>query len=181
MITKGHSRMHADSRHLRNIAYRHDCFVTDQMHKISRDIVDFAAEHGAGMIVIGVNKEMKSGSSLGKRNNQNLHAIPHYRLRQMIEYKAEEIGITVVSQEESYTSKADFTSYDFIPVYGKEKGTPSFSGKRIGRGLYECHSGKLINADLNGAANILRKAVPDAFRGIRDYGFLADPEVYRFV
>ncbi len=181
MITKEHENIHADSRHLRKIAYRHESFVTDQMHKISRDIVEFAAEHGAGTIVIGVNREMKSGSHLGKANNQNLHAIPHYRLRQMIEYKAAEMGIAVIIQEESYTSKADFTAGDFIPVYGKEKGTPSFSGRRRGRGLYVCHDGRVINADLNGAANILRKAVPDAFMGISDCGFLADPEVCRFM
>ena len=59
--------------------------------------------------------------------------------------------------EESYTSKADFLLADVIPVYRKEKGEPIFSGKRIRRGLYRSGNGQIFNADVNGAANILRK------------------------
>ena len=76
----------------------------------------------------------------------------------MITYKAQRAGIIVIEQEESYTSKADFLSNDLIPVYGKEKGEVSFSGSRIKRGLYKSATGVIINADINGAANIMRKA-----------------------
>ena len=75
----------------------------------------------------------------------------------MISYKALIAGIEVVWQEESYTSKADCTAGDLIPVYGKERTHPVFSGRRIERGLYLCKAGYCINADCNGAANILRK------------------------
>ena len=96
-------------------------------------------------------------------------------------------GIKVILQEESYTSKADITSADAMPVYGKENGTlPVFSGKRVSRGTYRCADGMLINADCNGAANILRKAFPECFsvtasvRGARaaqeSFRFLAHPE-----
>ena len=82
----------------------------------------------------------------------------------MLEYKAELVGITVIVQEESYTSKANFLALDPIPVYGKA-GTNdvAFSGKRIKRGLYKTSADKLINSDVNAAYNILRKAIPNAF------------------
>ena len=81
-----------------------------------------------------------------------------------IRYLAEAEGIRVTEQEESYTSTADFLSGDKIPVYSKDTPvTASFSGKRISRGLYMSGTGLCINADLNGSANILRKAYPDAF------------------
>ena len=80
----------------------------------------------------------------------------------MILYKALCAGISVIEQEESYTSRADVTAGDAMPVYGKEKALPVFSGKRLERGLYLCNHGYCINADCNGAANILRKAFPQA-------------------
>ena len=65
---------------------------------------------------------------------------------------------------------------DPMPVYGKEEGRPVFSGKRIQRGLYKTASGLILNADCNGAANILRKAVPGAWKNTKDFKFLACPE-----
>lgn len=69
---------------------------------------------------------------------------------------------------------------DVIPVYGKEEGTPSFSGRRIHRGLYRSQDGTLLNGDINGAANILRKAFPNAFDDLMDFSFLERPSVYGF-
>ena len=64
-----------------------------------------------------------------------------------------------IEQEESYTSKASFLDMDELPIFDAEKPyNGSFSGKRIKRGLYKSKSGRLINADVNGAANILRKS-----------------------
>ena len=81
-------------------------------------------------------------------------------------------GIRYEEQEESYTSKADFLEQDFIPVYGtKEAGTAVFSGKRTCRGQYRSKNGTVLNADVNGALNILRKHVPDAFRNITDFRY----------
>ena len=154
----------------------HDCFMKDMMHKISTDIVRYCAEHGVGTIVMGVNRGWKQGSDMGKVNNQNFTGIPHDRLRKMIMYKAARKGIRIMEQEESYTSKADITAMDFIPVYGRENGNVEFSGRRIKRGLYACSAGYSVNADCNGAANILRKAVPDAWEGTEDFRFLATPE-----
>ena len=176
IITKGTERKHADSARLRRLSLHHDCFMKDMMHKISTDIVRYCAEHGVGTIVMGVNRGWKQGSDMGNVNNQNFTGIPHDRLRKMIMYKAAREGIRVMEQEESYTSKADITAMDFIPIYGRENGNVGFSGKRIKRGLYSCSAGYAVNADCNGAANILRKAVPDAWEGTEDFRFLATPE-----
>ena len=180
IITKGTERKHADSARLRRLSLHHDCFMKDMMHKISTDIVRYCAEHGVGTIVMGVNRGWKQGSDMGKVNNQNFTGVPHDRLRKMIMYKAARKGIRIMEQEESYTSKADITAMDFIPVYGRENGNVEFSGRRIKRGLYACSAGYSVNADCNGAANILRKAVPDAWEGTGDFRFLATPETAGF-
>jgi putative transposase len=80
-------------------------------------------------------------------------------LTRMIQYKAAEQGIAVTLTEEAYTSKASFLDQDPLPRYD-EKGEWLFSGKRIHRGLYTSTKG-LIHADVNGAANIMRKVFPN--------------------
>lgn len=179
-ITMGHEHLHADSAHLDHISEKHDCRVTDVLHKISTQIIEWCVFHRVGLLVIGTNPLWKQNSNIGKQNNQTFVSIPHARLRWMIEYKALAAGITVVEQEESYTSRADVTAADPIPVYGQENGRPSFSGKRIARGLYRTASGLVINADGNGGANVLRKAVPDAWTEVTDFSFLANPEIVDF-
>ena len=107
----------------------------------------------------------------GKQNNQNFCQIPHARLISMLTYKAELVGITVVLTEESYTSKASFLDRDPLPVWGPNDETKhTFSGKRVKRGLYQSANGREINADINGAGNMIRKVAPDAFgsEGVED-------------
>ena len=180
ILTKGTKNKKADSAFLSRLSLHHDCFIKDQMHKISTDIIRFCIQHRAGTLVIGSNTYWKQHMNMGKRNNQNFGGLPHSQLKQMIQYKAMIAGIDVVLQEESYTSKADVTAGDFIPVYGKDKGRHTFSGRRVERGLYLCSKGYCINADCNGAANILRKAFPDAWKDIDDFHFLAAPESIGF-
>lgn len=179
-ITKGHPNMHVESKRLNSLSLHHECFVKDQLHKISSSIIEFCLNHNVGTIVIGSNKNWKQKNDIGKVNNQNFNSIPHYKLKQMIQYKAENYGIRVIEQEESYTSKADVTAKDIIPVYGETKVKPVFSGKRIERGLYFCSKGYCINADCNGAANILRKAFPDIWDNVSDFHFLACPTSMNF-
>lgn len=180
LITQGHAHKHAESVFLSNLSARHACFNKDQMHRISMDIIRYCIDHRVGTLVLGVNKFWKQRSNMGKINNQKFVSIPHNQLRWMISYKAMTAGITVIEQEESYTSKADITAKDFIPVYGKETGRPVFSGRRVERGYYLCSLGYCINADCNGAANILRKTFPDTWDKISDFRFLAMPETIRF-
>ena len=82
----------------------------------------------------------------------------------MLTYKAKLVGIQVVVQEESYTSKASFLDRDSIPTYDPKRAEkPRFSGKRETRGLYRALNGRRIHADINGSYNIARKAFPDSF------------------
>jgi putative transposase len=142
------------------------------MHTASRWIVEDLVAHGIGTLVVGKNDQWKQEANMGKRNNQNFVGIPHARFISMLSYKAELAGITVILTEESYTSKASFLDCDAMPVYDphrKEK--PTFSGRRIERGLYRAADGTLINADCNGSGNIIRKVAPDAFqqaKGVED-------------
>jgi len=100
---------------------------------------------------------------LGKQTNQNFVSIPHARLIEMLEYETRLVGIKVIVQEESYTSKSNFLGLDPIPVYGKTDKDPVFSDRRLKRGLYKTSARQLINSDVNGSYNILRKAIPNAF------------------
>jgi putative transposase len=137
--------------------------VDNYLHYTSRTIVNILVAQRIGTLVIGKNAQWKTDINLGKQTNQNFVSIPHARLIEMLEYKAFLVGIKVIVQEESYTSRANFLGLDPIPVYGKTEKKPAFTGKRINRGLYKTSTNQLINSDVNGAYNILRKAIPNAF------------------
>lgn len=133
-------------------------------HNASRYIVDWCEKNNIDTLVIGENKNWKNESNMGKKNNQNWISIPHNMLKDQIEYKCEDLGIEVLKQEESYTSKASFLDREKIPVYKSGKDNfYEFSGKRIKRGLYKASDGTIIHADLNGAYNIVRKKLGDVF------------------
>uniref|UniRef100_UPI0038995BED zinc ribbon domain-containing protein n=1 Tax=Aerosakkonema funiforme TaxID=1246630 RepID=UPI0038995BED len=108
--------------------------------------------------------------NLGQRNNQQFVNIPHYRLIEMLTYKAQLKGIQVIITEESYTSQSNALDGDALPKYGEKK--PVFQGKRITRGLYKTANGRLLNADVNGSFNITRKVIPDVLdQGIKGLPF----------
>ena len=137
--------------------------IDNYLHHTSRLIVDILIAKQIGTLVIGKNAQWKTEIDLGKPTNQNFVSIPHARQIEMLEYKARLVGIKVIVQEESYTSRANFLGLDPIPVYGKIDKDIFFSGKRIKRGLYKTSIGQLINSDVNASYNILRKAIPNAF------------------
>ncbi len=99
----------------------------------------------------------KQEAQLGKRNNQNFVSIPYYILLNQITYKAEEVGMNVIEQDESHTSKCSFLDNESVEHHSK------YLGKRIRRGLFRSSKGILINADVQGALNIIRKAFSNAF------------------
>jgi putative transposase len=154
------------SKRLEKINHKRFNQVKDLFHKASHQIEKIALEEEIDTIVIGHNKDWKQNSDMSKKNNQSFTTIPHSLLIQMITYKAERHGIRVILTEESYTSKASFLDIDDIPVYGEDGSKKTFSGKRIKRGIYRSKNGTLINADVNGSANIMRKVFPEAFEEV---------------
>lgn len=133
--------------------------VNDYIRKTSRIIVDYCIKNNIGSLVIGYNPTLQQGSNMGKRNNQNFVNIPIGQLRENIKYLCKINGIQYKEQEESYTSKASFFDNDVLPVYNADNPQKyEFSGKRISRGQYQSKNGRVINADVNGALNILRKS-----------------------
>ena len=133
--------------------------VNDYMSKTAKKIIDYCIAHNIGTLVIGYNETFQRNSDIGRQNNQNFVNIPFGKLRFKLEYLCELNGIVFVKQEESYTSKASFWDKDVIPVYNADNPQNyHFSGKRAERGLYRTANGKLLNADVNGALNILRKS-----------------------
>jgi putative transposase len=141
------------SRQIDRLTTKRNRKVKDYLHKASRFIIDTLVGQGIGTIVVGRNANWKQAVNIGSRNNQNFVQIPHAQFWQMIQYKARLVGIEVMLQEESYTSKCSFLDLESI---GKQV---SYQGKRIKRGLFRASNGRLINADCNGAYNIMRKAV----------------------
>jgi putative transposase len=146
--------------------------IDHYMHAASKRIIDLLVQEGIGVLCIGKNDAWKQECEMGKRNNQNFVQIPHARFISMLTYKAELVGIRVQITEESYTSKASLLDLDPLPVRKNGDETKhTFSGKRVKRGLYRAANGRYINADINGAGNIIRKVAPDAFQqaeGVED-------------
>ncbi len=160
--TKGASKKFVMTEEAHRLCVWRNRRIYDTINKIGSSIIAWCCDNDIDTIVIGHNTHWKQNASMGKKNNQTFVQIPLYKLIKNITYRAERCGIRVIEREESYTSKASFLDNDVIPTYGEVK-EPKFSGKRIKRGLYKAANGTIINADLNGSANILRKEFSDAF------------------
>ena len=133
--------------------------VNDYMNKAARKLINYCINNDIGTLIVGYNETFQRNSHIGKQNNQNFVNIPYGQLRNKLEYLCKLNGIVFVKQEESYTSKSSFWDRDDIPVYNADNPKEySFSGRRTHRGLYKTASGKTINADINGALNIMRKS-----------------------
>ena len=182
ILTKGHDpkKVSLKTKMLDSISGNRAFFLNDELHKISSHIVRECMRRDVGIIVIGKNDQWKTKAEMSKKSNQKFVQIPHCTLIHMIRYKAEREGIKVILQEESYTSMASSFDRDVIPVYGEEEnGEYRFSGRRIARGLYRSMNGFVISSDINGSANILRKAFPEAFEGM-DMSFLQEVKTIKF-
>ncbi len=154
--------------------------VNDAIKKTARYIIDYCIVNDIGTIVVGYNLDFKRHSNLGKRNNQNFVQIPLGDLRQQLEFLCWKYGINYIEQEESYTSKSSFLDKDKLPEYRAEQPyTGKFSGQRIHRGLYKSKNGTIINADVNGSANILRKSKQNFDYEKLCIGLLASPRRIR--
>ena len=156
--------------------------INDYLSKAARTIVNYCLNNDIGKLVLGYNEDFQRNSNIGSMNNQNFVNIPYGKLRDKLIYLCKLYGIEFKLQEESYTSKASFFDGDEIPIYDKENLQEYvFSGKRIKRGLYQTSGGKLINADCNGALNILRKSKVVDLSVLYNRGELNTPKRIRVV
>lgn len=148
------------SNKIKRVTNKRNQSIENTLHVASRKVVDWLLENNMKYLVIGKNIGWKQDINIGKMNNQNFVQIPHAKLIEKLQYKCKEHNILVILQEEAYTSKASFLDLDNIPTYSKANSKEiRYSGRRIYRGLYKANNGKLMNADLNGALNILRKVI----------------------
>ena len=115
------------------------------------------------------NRIWKTGVNIGDKNNQNFTLIPHSKFINMLEYKCRLVGIDVILQEESYTSKCSLV--DLEPIEHRDE----YVGRRISRGLFKSKDGIIINADINGSGNIMRKAIPNCLTTNGIEGFVVSP------
>ena len=150
--------------------------VKDYINKSTRHIVNYCIANNIGNIVSGYNQEFQRNSNIGKANNQKFVQIPYGNFRITLRNLCERYGITYIEQEESYTSLASFWDKDEIPIYNPNaQNNYKYSGHRVYRGMYKTKEGKYINADLNGALNILRKSNVVSVKGLYSSGVLGAP------
>ena len=131
--------------------------LKDYINKIARHIANYCIDSGIGTVVFGWNQGIKQEVSMAKRNNQNFVQLPTARLKERLKVVLSETGVKFVETEESYSSKASFLDGDEIPVFGNKPEKWKASGKRTATKLYRTAKGWIVNADCNGAANILKK------------------------
>ena len=131
--------------------------MRDGINKAAKLIVSHCLKYGIGTLVMGWNEGFKINANLGKLNNQKFVQMPLGKLKSRVKQLGDLHGIKFVETEEAYTSKASFLDGDSLPKYGEKPMGWKASGNRIKRGLYWTADGFVVNADLNGAANILRK------------------------
>lgn len=157
------------SNKIEKLIFKRNNKVNDYIHKTSRYVINYCVEHKIQNIVIGYNKGWKDGINIGRRNNQKFVSIPFLKLINQLKYKGEEIGIDVILTKESYTSKCSALDLEHIKKH------ESYLGKRVKRGLFKTAKGLLINADVNGSMNILRKVIGDDFVNLLGRGLAISP------
>ena len=146
------------SKSIHRLWSRRSWTLQTRIHQITAFLTALFDEMQIETVFIGKNKNWKQGVPFGKVVKQRFTYLPYETFIEQLRYKCQLRGISVIVQEESYTSKASFLDNDDIPVHGKT-GNPRFSGCRIMRGLYRTSTGRLINADVNGSYNIMRKGL----------------------
>ncbi len=156
--------------------------MRDGINKACRIVINHCLENNIGTIIFGWNKRNKDSINIGQKNNSEFVTIPTARLKDRIAQMCEQYGIQFLETEESYTSKASFLDGDYLPTIGEKPKDWKPSGKRTKRGLYRVGYGQwYINADCNGAANIIRKVSRTLGLNLNrlSRGVLSHPQRYR--
>jgi putative transposase len=158
------------SKRIEKLTHDRNMKVSDYLHNTSATIRDYCIEYRIGTVVIGKNDGWKQRVNIGKVNNQKFVTIPHDTLVRQLQYKLGDIGITVIVQEERYTSKIDHFAFESMEHHDR------YQGKRVKRGLFQSSTGTCVNSDVNGAIGILRKVIgDDPLRGLFDRGCVLQP------
>jgi IS605 OrfB family transposase len=156
--------------------------TNDYIKKSARLIINHCITNDVGTLIVGYNSDFKRNINLGKSTNQQFTQISFGALREQLENLCEQYNIKYVEQEESYTSKASFLDNDNIPTFGPHNTNKyKFSGKRIKRGLYKSAEGLILNSDINGALNIMKKSKQNINIDKLCIGLLASPIRLRIV
>ena len=152
------SKNYKDTKRIKNLRKKSNNFCDNYIHTASRMIVNLALKNNCSKIVIGDFKGIKNG------NKAKLFVkIPHTRLIELIKYKAKKVGIKVIMVNESYTSGCSCLD-------GEKVGKNAYNKKRrISRGMFRSNQNILINADVNGAYNILYKFTKTSAKSISEY------------
>jgi putative transposase len=146
-----------ETRQLQRLSLKRNNKIRDFFHKTSRAVIKYCIANNIGRIIIGYNPNWKQEINLGKKNNQNFVALPFLNLIHQLQYKGELVGIVVDITNEDFTSKCSFL--DDEPIIHHKR----YIGTRTSRGLFKSKHEQIINADCNGAYNIAKKVVPNAF------------------
>ena len=146
------------SKFINQLLYKRTEQLRNYIGYYTNKLIEILRTERISKLVVGYNKGWKQEINIGSKNNQSFVNIPFRKILDILRYKLEDNGIEYKEQEESYTSKASYLDNDEIPIYKEETNEIKFSGRRIKRGIYKSKQGKIINADLNGALNILKKS-----------------------
>ncbi|MEH2296350.1 IS200/IS605 family accessory protein TnpB-related protein [Nostoc sp.] len=131
--------------------------MRDAVNKAARIVINHCVDNKIGTVIFGWNYRQKDSANMGKKNNQKFIQIPTAKLKGRIAQLCEQYGINFIETEESYTSKTSFLDNDVLPTIGAKPDGWKSSGTRITRGQFKTSTGIKINADCNGAVNIIRK------------------------
>lgn len=165
-LNNGWNKSKTRTNRMKRIDSKRNNMIEDLIHKYSRLVVDYAVCNDVSVIVIGNNKDWKRESKMSKKVNQSFVGIPHQKFINKIIYKSEMEGVKVILTEESYTSGTSFLDNE-LPIKANYN-----KSRRIKRGLFKSNKGKLINSDVNGSYQIMKKVFPNVFdHGIEDCGF----------
>lgn len=148
------------SKKLDSITFKRYQRIKNYMHNTSALIIKWCVEHDIDTLVVGKNDTWKQE----KKGMQNFTFIPYEMLLGQLDYKCKDTGIKYIETNEAYTSGTSYLD-DEAPTkenYNKER--------RIQRGLFQAKD-MLINADVNGSLQIMRKVFPDSYTG---YGIEVD-------
>lgn len=164
------------SKKIQHLTMKRNNKINHYLHCVSKQLIDFCVENGVEKIIIGHNNGWKQETNIGKKNNQNFVSIPFNTLINQLKYKSLKYTDLIVDVvEESYTSKIDHIALEEM------KHEKDYMGKRVKRGLFESSTGKLINADINGAIGIMRKGnvISDVqLLNLRNRGDVVSPKVF---